>query len=64
MECLVRIGYSIEVLRRMLVRGSSYSKDVFDVGKRKREKRIFLDEVGRLNVKFLEVSVKGSGEKK
>ncbi|XP_070461482.1 fibrous sheath-interacting protein 2-like isoform X4 [Equus przewalskii] len=60
MECLARTGHSIEALRRMSARGSSYSKDVPDAGKRKREKRISLDEAGRLNVKPLETASRNS----
>nr|XP_044619157.1 fibrous sheath-interacting protein 2-like [Equus asinus] len=60
MECLARTGHSIEALRRMSARGSSYSKDVPDAEKRKREKRISLDEAGRLNVKPLETASRNS----
>lgn len=63
-ECLARTGHSIETLRRASINGKSYSTEIPAAGNRKKEKRIYLDQMGRLNVKPLEVSAKGSGEKK
>ncbi|XP_030885958.1 fibrous sheath-interacting protein 2-like [Leptonychotes weddellii] len=54
LECLTRTGCSIKELRRVSVSGRSHSMGTPDAGKQKRERRISLDEVGRLNVKPLE----------
>ena len=64
MECLARTGHSIETLRRASISGKSYSTEIPVAGNKKKEKHISLDQMGRLNVKPLEVSAKGSGEKK
>ncbi|XP_032699229.1 fibrous sheath-interacting protein 2-like isoform X2 [Lontra canadensis] len=60
LECLTRTGCSIEALRRVSVSGRSHSMGTPDAGKQKRERRISLDEVGRLNVKPLETASRNS----
>lgn len=57
-ECLTRTGHSIETLRRASINGKRYSTEITAAGNRKKEKRISLDQMGRLNVKPLEVSAK------
>lgn len=64
MECLTRTGHSIEALRRVAISGRSHSMNTPDAGKGKKERRVSLDERGRLNIKPLEVSAKHNGEKK
>ncbi|XP_057573554.1 fibrous sheath-interacting protein 2-like [Hippopotamus amphibius kiboko] len=60
MECLARTGHSIESLRRGSISGKSYSTDTADARERKKEKRISLDQMGRLNVKPLETASRNS----
>ncbi|GAB5584899.1 fibrous sheath-interacting protein 2-like [Prionailurus iriomotensis] len=60
MECLTRTGHSIEALRRMAISGRSHSVDTPDAGKGKKERRISLDEGGRLNIKPLETASRNS----
>ncbi|XP_032186524.1 fibrous sheath-interacting protein 2-like isoform X3 [Mustela erminea] len=60
LECLTRTGRSIEALRRVSASGRSHSMGTPEAGKQKREKRISLDEVGRLNVKPLETASRNS----
>ncbi|XP_027390064.1 fibrous sheath-interacting protein 2-like [Bos indicus x Bos taurus] len=59
-ECLARTGHSIETLRRASINGKSYSTEIPAAGNRKKEKRIYLDQMGRLNVKPLETSSRNS----
>ncbi|XP_034504749.1 fibrous sheath-interacting protein 2 isoform X2 [Ailuropoda melanoleuca] len=60
LECLTRTGCSIEALRRLSLSGRSHSMSIPDAGKKKRERRISLDEVGRLNIKPLETASRNS----
>ncbi|XP_034861581.1 fibrous sheath-interacting protein 2-like [Mirounga leonina] len=60
LECLTRTGCSIKELRRVSVSGRSHSMGTPDAGKQKRERRISLDEMGRLNVKPLETASRNS----
>ncbi|XP_059013402.1 fibrous sheath-interacting protein 2-like isoform X2 [Mustela lutreola] len=60
LECLTRTGRSIEALRRVSASGRSHSMGTPEAGKQKRERRISLDEVGRLNVKPLETASRNS----
>ncbi|KAI4554749.1 hypothetical protein MJG53_020048 [Ovis ammon polii x Ovis aries] len=59
-ECLTRTGHSIETLRRASINGKRYSTEITAAGNRKKEKRISLDQMGRLNVKPLEASSRNS----
>ncbi|XP_060993516.1 fibrous sheath-interacting protein 2-like [Dama dama] len=59
-ECLVRTGHSIETLRRASISGKSYSTEIPVAGNRKKEKRVSLDQMGRLNIKPLETSSRNS----
>ncbi|XP_055293754.1 fibrous sheath-interacting protein 2-like isoform X2 [Moschus berezovskii] len=59
-ECLARTGHSIEALRRASISGRSYSTEILAGENRKKEKRISLDQMGRLNVKPLETSSRNS----
>ncbi|OWJ99391.1 hypothetical protein Celaphus_00009528 [Cervus elaphus hippelaphus] len=59
-ECLVRTGHSIETLRRASISGKNYSTEIPVAGNRKKEKRVSLDQMGRLNVKPLETSSRNS----
>lgn len=61
-ECVARTGHSIETLRRVSISGRSYSTDA--PYSKKKERRVSLDQAGRLDVQPLEVSAKGSGGKK
>lgn len=63
LECLTRTGCSIEALRRASVSGRRHAMGTPGAGKQKQERCVSLDEVGRLNVKPLEVSAKRNGEK-
>ncbi|XP_038303198.1 LOW QUALITY PROTEIN: fibrous sheath-interacting protein 2 isoform X1 [Canis lupus familiaris] len=61
MECLRKTGHSITELRRASISGRSYSlPDTSKVEKIKRERRISLNRMGRLDVKPLEAVCRNS----
>lgn len=62
-NCFIGTGHNLEALRRAAVTGRRYSKDSSAARDRKKDRRVSLDNKGQLNVKPLEVSAKGSGEK-
>ncbi|XP_034863469.1 fibrous sheath-interacting protein 2 [Mirounga leonina] len=61
MECLRKTGHSITELRRASINGRSYSlPDTSNVEKIKRERRISLNKLGRLDVKPFEAVCRNS----
>ncbi|XP_077003058.1 fibrous sheath-interacting protein 2-like [Tamandua tetradactyla] len=59
MKCLATTGHSIEELRRASVSGRSYSAPC-NARKREKERRISLDETGRLDIEPLEMASRNS----
>ncbi|XP_026345329.3 fibrous sheath-interacting protein 2 [Ursus arctos] len=61
MECLRKTGHSITELRKASINGRSYSlPDTSNVEKIKRERRISLNKLGRLDVKPFEAACRNS----
>uniref|UniRef100_A0A8D1LAM1 Fibrous sheath-interacting protein 2 C-terminal domain-containing protein n=1 Tax=Sus scrofa TaxID=9823 RepID=A0A8D1LAM1_PIG len=57
-ECVARTGHSIETLRRVSISGRSYSTDA--PYSKKKERRVSLDQAGRLDVQPLETASRNS----